>query len=149
MPLNDPDITTVGDLRTELGDAVSSIIIRRDGGWDPDPDDVMVTSDLGIYLVATVAIEHTFEGDAWEDTTVNLESGANLVGLPVNDPSVTMASDISGLFADGVVLSITAGSGGQYTQISEASDIAIAGDAAYYIVAGDVTGGKGTRNPHR
>ena len=144
VPLNDPDITTVGDLRTALGDSVTSIIIRKDGGWDPDPDDVMITSDLGIYLVATSDIEHTFEGDAWVDTTINLESGANLVGLPVNDPSVTMASDISGLFADGVVLSVTVGSGGQYTPITAATDVAVAGDAAYYIVAGDVTGGKGT-----
>ena len=134
VPLNDPDITTVGDLRTELGDAVSSLIVRHDGGWEPDSDGVMVTSDLGIYLVATAEITHTFEGAAWEDTTVNLEVGANLVGLPVNDPSVTMASQIGGLFDDDVVLSITAGSGGQYTQVSETSDVAVAGDAAYYIV---------------
>ena len=134
VPLNDPDITTVGDLRKELGDAVSSLIVRHDGGWEPDSDGVMVTSDLGIYLVATAEITHTFEGDAWEDTTVSLEVGANLVGLPVNDPSVTMASQIGGLFDDDVVLSITAGSGGQYTQVSETSDVAVAGDAAYYIV---------------
>ena len=143
VPLNDPDITTVGSLRMALGDAVSSLIVRKDGGWEPDSDDVMITSSLGIYLVATSDITTTFEGDAWEDTTISLESGANLVGLPVNDPSVTMASDISGLFADGVVISITAGSGGQYTQISDTSDVAVAGDAAYYIVAGDVTGGIG------
>ena len=135
VPLDDPDITTVGDLRTELGDAVSSMIVRKDGGWEPDSDDVMVTSDLGIYLVATSDINPTFEGDAWEDTTVTLEAGQNLVGLPVNDPNVTMASHISGLFTDGVVLSITVGSGGEYTQISDDSDVAVAGDAAYYIVA--------------
>ena len=135
VPLNDPDITTVGSLRTALGDAVTSLIVRQDGSWEPDSDDVMVTSDLGIYLVATSDITATFEGDAWEDTTVSLAAGANLVGLPVNDPSVTMAGDISGLFADGVVLSITAGSGGQYTTVSATSDVAVAGDAAYYIVA--------------
>ena len=135
VPLNDPDITTVGSLRTALGDAVTSLIVRQDGSWEPDSDDVMVTSDLGIYLVATSDITATFEGDAWEDTTVSLEAGANLVGLPVNDPSVTMAGDISGLFADGVVLSITAGSGGQYTTVSATSDVAVAGDAAYYISA--------------
>ena len=139
VPLNDPDITTVGTLRAALGDAVTSLIVRKDGGgWKPDSDDVMVTSDLGIYLVATADISHIFEGDVWEDTTVSLEAGANLVGLPVNDPSVTMASQIGGLFADGVVLSITAGSGGQFSQISETSDVAVAGDAAYYIVAGAI-----------
>ena len=135
VPLNDPDITTVGDLRAALGDAVTSLIVRQGESWEPDSDDVMVTSDLGIYLVATSDIETTFEGDPWEDTTVNLEAGANLVGLPVNDPSVAMAGDISGLFADGVVLSITAGSGGEYTTVSATEDVAVAGDAAYYIVA--------------
>ena len=143
VPLNDPDITTIGSLRAALGDAVTSLIVRKDGGWEPDSDDVMITSDLGIYLVATSDVEITFEGDAWEDTTINLESGANLIGLPVNDPNVTMASDISGLFADGVVISITAGSGGQYTTVSATNDVAVAGDAGYYIVAGDVTGGIG------
>ena len=138
VPLNDPDITTVGDLRTELGDAVSSLIVRHDGGWEPDSDGVMVTSDLGIYLVATAEITHTFEGDAWEDTTVSLEVGANLVGLPVNDPDVAMVSDIIGLFDEGVIVGgVTIGSGSEYAQISDSDDsddTAVQGDAAYYIV---------------
>ena len=140
VPLNDPDITTVGDLRKELGDAVSSLIVRHDGGWEPDSDGVMVTSDLGIYLVATAEITHTFEGDAWEDTTVSLEVGANLVGLPVNDPGVAMVSAIIGLFDEGVIVGgVTIGSGSEYTQISnsdDSDDTAVQGDAAYYIVAG-------------
>ena len=138
VPLNDPDITTVGDLRTELGDAVSSLIVRHDGGWEPDSDGVMVTSDLGIYLVATAGITHTFEGDAWEDTTLSLEVGANLVGLPVNDPGVAMVSDIIGLFDEGVIVGgVTIGSGSEYAQISnsdDSDDTAVQGDAAYYIV---------------
>ena len=138
VPLNDPDITTVGDLRKELGDAVSSLIVRHDGGWEPDSDGVMVTSDLGIYLVATAEITHTFEGDAWEDTTLSLEVGANLVGLPVNDPDVAMVSDIIGLFDEGVIVGgVTIGSGSEYAQISnsdDSDDTAVQGDAAYYIV---------------
>ena len=138
VPLNDPDITTVGDLRTQLGDAVTSLIVRHDGGWEPDSDGLMITSDLGIYLVATAEITHTFEGAAWEDTTVSLEVGQNLVGLPVNDPDVAMVSDIIGLFDEGVIVGdITIGSGSEYAQISgsdDSDDTAVQGHAAYFIV---------------
>ena len=56
----------------------------------------MITATLGILVSMAAETMVTFEGNAWADSSVTLAAGSNLIGLPVNDPNVTMISDIQG-----------------------------------------------------
>ena len=54
VPLDDPDIQNIGQLRAELGDAVTSIIVGSETsgtGFDTADDSMEITADLGIVLV--------------------------------------------------------------------------------------------------
>ena len=140
VPL-DAGLATVGDLKAALGANVISIIVHRGGDdYDADSDDVAITGDLGLILVTSGAIEHTFEGSPWGggSSMITLAKDANLIGLPLDVEGVDMVSDIFGLFDTGVVLAITIASNGDFPRVdgpTDPDDTAVKGDAAYLVVA--------------
>ena len=142
VPLDVEGLDTVSDLKAMLGDSVSvaSVYDTAAGSWNSRSDDVAITADLGIYLVMIAAKEIAFEGQPWGNGTsmINLSAGTNLIGLPVNDPTVTNVSDIIGLFAPDVVASVIFSTAGEFVSVAVAGDPAdgpVAGDAAYIVMA--------------
>ena len=79
VPLDVEGLDTVGNLKAALGDAVSLAIVYDSaaGSWNSRSDNVMITGDLGIILVTSAAITHTFEGQAWGGgaSTISLKAG--------------------------------------------------------------------------
>ena len=142
VPLDVEGLDTVGDLKAMLGGSVSSAIVydTTAGSWNSRVDDVAITADLGILLVMTVGKEIAFEGQAWGggSSMINLNAGTNCIGLPVNDPRVTNISDIIGLFAPDVVVSVSFSTAGGFLSVGGAGDPAdgpVMGDAAYMVIA--------------
>ena len=140
VPLDQEGLDTVGDLKAMLGGAANLAIVSEGGSWNSRSDDVMITADLGLVLVMNAAKTVTFEGDAWGGgaSMITLAAGANLIGLPVNDPRVTNVSDIMGLFASGVVGSIIFSVDGDFQAVAAAGasgDGPVMGDAAYLVTA--------------
>ncbi len=135
VPLDVEGLDTVGDLAGMLEN--ESLLITYDGtDWNSRSEDVAITGSLGILVSMKAEESITFTGYAWEDTTVSLAAGSTLVGLPVNDASVTNISDIAGLFADGVVINVIASSGSEFQLIGVAGDPGdgpVAGDAGYLV----------------
>ena len=141
VPLDDTAITTVGDLKTKIGDAVNLVLFwnAAESRWDSSSDDVEVTGGLGLVLNMSSAASVTFEGDSWGGTagtaTLTLVAGTNLIGLPINQSGVVNVSDIAGLFPAGVVGTVlnsglTAVAGAQ-----DPDDGPVAGDAGYLVTA--------------
>ena len=141
VPLDVDGLDTVGDLKTALGDAVSLAIVydQATGSWNSRSDDVAITADLGIVLTTSAAISHTFEGQPWGGGTsmVSLSVGANLVGLPVNDPRITNVSDIITVAAGAVSVIVVSTDDGfaSVGAAGDADDGPVAGDAAYLVTA--------------
>ena len=139
VPLNDADISTVGDLKTKIGDAVNLVIVwnHAESRWDSNSDDVMVTADLGVVLVMSDEVSVTFEGDAWGGgaSAINLQVGTNVIGLPVNDSRVVNVSDIAGLFPAGVVGSVLDAGLTAVDGKADPDDGPVAGDAGYLVTA--------------
>ena len=135
VPLDEDGLDTVGDLETKLGDNANLLITYDGSSWNSRSSDVMITASLGILVSMSAETTVTFEGHAWADTMVTLAAGSNLIGLPVNDSNVTMASQISGLFAAGTVSSVIVAEGGSFKAATAADDAAVAGDAAYLVIA--------------
>ena len=138
VPLDVEGLDTVGDLEAKLGDNVNLLITYDGTSWNSRSDDVMITATLGILVSMAAETMVTFEGNAWADSSVTLAAGSNLIGLPVNDPNVTMISDIIGLFSANTVSSVIVASGGEFQVVAAAGDAAdgpVAGDAAYLVVA--------------
>ena len=135
VPLAEEGLDTVGDLRTKLGANVNLLITYDGSTWNSRSSDVAITGSLGILVSMSAETTVTFEGQPWADTIVTLAAGSNLIGLPVNDARVTNASDISGLFAAGTVSSVIFASGGSFTVATATDDAAVAGDAAYLVIA--------------
>ncbi len=137
VPLKVEGLDTVADLRAMLGDAATLATIYDGNSWNSRSDAVPITADLGIVLSMTADTTLTFTGDAWDDGTINLSAGQSLVGLPLNDASVTNISDIITLFG-GSVANIIVSIDGNFQAISQAGDPgdgAVMGDAAYLITA--------------
>ena len=135
VPLDEEGLNTVGDLETKLGDGVNLLITYDGTSWNSRSSGVAITASLGILVSMSAETTVTFEGQPWSDTTITLAAGSNLIGLPVNDSSVTMASQIGGLFAAGTVSSVIVASGGSFKSATAADDVAVAGDAAYLVIA--------------
>ena len=145
VPLDVDGLDSVGDLKTALGDAVTLAIVydQATGSWNSRSDDVAITADLGIVLTTSAAISHTFEGQPWGDGTsmISLSAGANLVGLPVDDPRITNVSDIITVAA-GAVSAIVVSTDDGFASVGAAGDAAdgpVAGDAAYLVTASSAT----------
>ena len=144
VPLDVEGLDTVGDLKTMLGGAASLLIVYdyTTRSWNNRSDSVPITADLGIVLSMSANKTVVFRGDAWGDGTseIRLRVGSNLIGLPVNIPTVKNVSDIIGLFDRGVVSNIIVSTGaGQFGTVGRAGDPAdgpVRGDAAYLVIAG-------------
>ena len=144
VPLDVEGLDTVGDLKTMLGSAASLLIVYdyTTRSWNSRSDNVPITADLGIVLSMSAKKTVVFRGDAWGDGTseIRLQVGSNLIGLPVNIPTVKNVSDIIGLFDRGVVSNIIVSTGaGQFGTVGRAGDPAdgpVMGDAAYLVIAG-------------
>ncbi len=138
VPLRVEGLDTVGDLREMIGETTATLAITYDGSsWNSRSGDVPITADLGILLSMTADTTVTFTGEAWDDGTINLNAGQNLVGLPLNDAGVTNISDIITLFG-GSVVNIIVSIDGNFQAISRAGDPGdgpVMGDAAYLITA--------------
>ena len=139
VPLDVEGLDTVGDLKGMIGNGSNLAIVydHATGSWNSRSDDVAITADLGIVLSMGSAATYTFEGEAWDGgaSMISLQVGSNLIGLPVNDPRVTNASDIAGLFAEGVVSSIVISTDDGFKLVSDTVDAAVMGDAAYLVTA--------------
>ncbi len=137
VPLKVEGLDTVADLREMIGDAATLAITYDGSSWNSRSGALTITADLGIVLSMTADTTVTFTGEAWDDGTINLSAGQNLVGLPLNDASVTNISDIITLF-DGSVANIIVSIDGNFQAISRAGDPGdgpVMGDAAYLITA--------------
>ena len=139
VPLDVDGLDTVGDLKGRIGNGSNLAIVydHATGSWNSRSDDVAITADLGIVLSMGSAATYTFEGAAWDGgaSMISLQAGPNLIGLPVNDPRVTNVSDIAGLFAEGVVTTIVISTDAGFELVSDTTDAAVMGDAAYLVTA--------------
>ena len=142
VPLDVDGLDTVGDLKTKIGDAVTLAITydSATSSWNSRSDDVAITSTLGIILSMSAEATVTFDGDTWDGgtSTISLSAGANLIGLPVNDPRVTNISDIAGLFAANVVSTVVVSTDDGFKSVGAAGDAGdgpVMGDAAYLVTA--------------
>ena len=140
VPLDDDDVSTVGDLKEMLGDAVNLAIIwnAAESRWDSNTDDLVITADLGLILSMNAEATVTFEGDAWGNgvSVIELKAGRNIIGLPLKDASVTKVSDL--LTALGVD-SVTVSTNGGFVAVAAAGDPGgddpVMGDAAYLVTS--------------
>ena len=146
VPLDVEGLDTVGALKIALGDSVSIAAVydtTLPGSWNSKSDDVAITADLGILLLTTAEITHTFEGQPWGGgaSMINLQAGSNFIGLPVDDPRITNASDIITVAA-GAIASITVVTEDGFTLVAAAGDAGdgpVMGDAAYLVTATSAT----------
>ena len=142
VPLDVEGLDTIGDLKTALGDSVSIAAVydtTPPGLWNDKSDDVAITADLGILLLTTAEITHTFKGQPWGGglSTISLQAGSNLIGLPVDDPRITNVSDIITVAA-GAIASIIVAPDDRFALVAAAGDPGdgpVMGDAAYLVTA--------------
>jgi hypothetical protein len=149
---SEASLSMVSDLYKALGDAVNYIISTEDGViWNSylggTSGDAAITADRGLVVVMSDAKEIKFTGNAWgEDmgpgagegaSMITLRSGLNLVGLPVNDVSVSKVSDIMNLpeFAGKVTSIIVSTDDGKFASATAGGtdDDDVRGDASYLV----------------
>ena len=144
VPLMEEGLDTISDLTTKLGGEanVNLLITTQDGGasWQSGVDnvDLAITADLGILVSMGTETSVTFTGHSWGDSMINLQQGQNVIGLPVNDATVTNISDIAGLFDEGVVTGTLTIVDSDFQLVAAAGDPAdgpVAGDTAYLVIA--------------
>ena len=145
-------LSMVSDLYKALGDAVNYIISTEDGViWNSylggTSGDAAITADRGLVVVMSDEKEIKFTGNAWgEDvgpgagegaSMITLRPGLNLVGLPVNDVSVSKVSDIMNLpeFAGKVTSIIVSTDDGKFASVTAGGtdDDDVRGDASYLV----------------
>ena len=141
VPLDVEGLDTVADLKTALGDGVSLVTVYDTvaGSWNSRSDDVAITADLGMILVTTADITHTFEGLVWGGgvSMVSLSVGSNLVGLPLDAAGITNVSDLITVSA-GAISSITVSTDDGFASVAAAGDDGdgpVMGDAGYLVTA--------------
>ena len=149
---SEASLSMVSDLYKALGDAVNYIISTEDGViWNSylggASGDAAITADRGLVVVMSDEKTIKFTGNAWgEDvgpgagegaSMITLRSGLNLVGLPVNDVSVSKVSDIMNLpeFAGKVTSMIVSTNDGKFASVTVGGigDDDVRGDASYLV----------------
>ena len=137
VPLDDEKFNTIGDLRTELGDKVNSLVAYHEGRLEPSSDNIPITAGLGIIVLLSDAATVTFTGEPWGDdgtAEISLEAGdANLIGLPLDIEGIDKISDIKGL--DAAIAGVYPNLTDFVAAEGDTGDGPVAGDAAYYVVA--------------
>ena len=145
----DMELNTVRDLFNALGDAVNIIMsLGADGSWnsylgDDQPGmaygDVMLGDSTGLVAVMNSAVTLELTGNALGTggvSTIMLNAGSNLVGVPLDSAQITMISDVLGALVSAVVVSNEAGDG--FLTISQAGDPGdgpLMGGEGYIVVA--------------
>ena len=149
---SEASLSMVSDLYKALGDAVNYLITYDGESWNSylggDSGEAAITADLGIVAVMTAEKTITFTGNAWgEDagpgagegaSMITLRSGLTLVGVPVNDVSVSKVSDIMDLaeFAGKITSIIVSTDDGKFVTVGAPGDTGdddVRGDAAYLV----------------
>ncbi|MDE0043691.1 MAG: Ig-like domain-containing protein [Candidatus Poribacteria bacterium] len=147
-------IESVGDLYDALGgDAAVRYLItynRDTRQWNSylgdesrgDPEDRILTDELGIVANMQTSVSVRLGGEALGVdgmSTITLNRGTNLVGLPLKDPRITRVSDLFTLEGiAGVVSTITASDGRKFEAAGRASDdgdIPVTGGGAFLLIA--------------
>ncbi len=145
----DMTIATVRDLYNALGDAVSIIIsLGADGSWnsylgDDAPGmafgDMMLGDSTGLVAIMNSAVTLELTGNALGTggvSTISLNAGNNLVGVPLDSAQIGMISDVLGALVSAVVVSNEAGDGFQtITQAGDPGDGPLMGGEGYIVVA--------------
>lgn len=145
----DMEIATVRDLYNALGDAVNIIIsLGADGSWnsylgDDAPGmafgDMMLGDSTGLVAVMNSAVTLELTGNALGTggvSTIMLNAGNNLVGVPLDSAQISMISDVLGTLVSAVVVSNEAGNGFQtITQAGDPGDGPLMGGEGYIVVA--------------
>ena len=135
-------LAMVSDLYEALGDAVNYLITYDGTSWTSylggATGDAPITADGGIVAVMSAEKTITFTGNAWggdDGSMINLRKGLNLVGVPVNDASVSAVSDLMDLpeFAGKVISIIALNDDGKFVGAEDAG--AVQGDAAYLVTS--------------
>ena len=141
VPLDVEGLDTVGDLEDMLQNENFLITVSGGNDYDSQAPDREITADLGIIVsMGAGGEEVTFTGYAWGNGTsmITLEAGSNLIGLPLDVEGVDNASDIAGLFDEGVVSTTYVISDGDFMTIfaaGDAGDGPVTGDAGYQLNA--------------
>ena len=147
-------IESVGDFYDALGGAATVnmlITLAPDTqGWQSYLGDTSVdrtlTDEMGIIANMTTAVSIRLGGNALGvdgSSTISLNQGANLVGLPLEDSRITRVSDLLAL--EGVmdnVSSITVSDGGLFKAVRQAGDdgdISVTGGTAFLLTASEAT----------
>jgi len=103
------------------------------------PVDIEIKGDTGLIINMTEAKSITFKGEAWPGT-VDLVSGINLIGLPV-DAGLTKLSDLAGELGDNAKQIISfnpeAGKFSAYTEKAPETNIDITGDLGLILIVGE------------
>ena len=146
-------IESVADLYDALGGAAAvNWLITHDSvtqewhGYFGDADrgaiaDSVLTDQTGILASTKIPISIHLAGDALGmdgTSTLTLNPGLNLVGLPLNDPRITRVSDLLGLEGiGGDVTVIIVTDNGEFKLVGRAgdpSDIPITGGQAFLLI---------------
>jgi len=101
MPLNDTTVTNASALLTQIGGNCVEIYkwnkttqawISYNAGMSPE-DAFDIEGDEGYFVRMGGAANVEFSGQGWESPfTISLVTGYNMMGMPVNDTSVTNGS---------------------------------------------------------
>ena len=151
-------IESVGDLYDALGGAATVNMLTtldpNTQGWQSYLGDASrgtsvdktLTDELGIFTNMSVPVSVRLGGDALGvdgSSTITLNQGANLVGLPLNDSRIIRVSDLFTL--EGIannVSAIVVSDGGTFKAIRQAGtdgDISVKGGQAFLMTASETT----------
>ena len=145
----DATIDTVGDLYDALGDAVNFIIsLGADGSWNSylgdssagTVADAMIGDDTGLIAVMSSTATLNLTGNALGTggvSTIMLNAGRNLVGVPLHSAQIGMISDVVGNpLVSAVVVSNAAGDGfNTIARAGDPGDGAPMGGQGYIVIA--------------
>ena len=145
----DATIDTVGDLYDALGDAVNFIIsLGADGSWNSylgdssagTVADAMIGDDTGLIAVMSSTASLNLTGNALGTggiSTIMLNAGRNLVGIPLHSAQIGMISDVVGNpLVSAVVVSNAAGDGfNTIARAGDPGDGAPMGGQGYIVIA--------------
>ena len=103
LPVADPRITWLSDL-WQILDSPQLLIYLKDQKFESYSSlsqpgsqvDIEIKPDTGLIILAKP--QHVaFGGPTWQDTSIRLKPGLNLIGLPVADSRLQKFSDLAGL----------------------------------------------------
>ena len=160
-------IESVADLYDALGGTNAvNFLITYDSEWRSffvpsdrgGPADARLTDDKGVIAGLRTPASIRLRGGALGTngtSTITLNQGLNVVGLPLNDSRITRVSDLLGLNGiSGNVPVIILTDGGEFKLVGRADDpgdIAITGGQSFIMTAGQATtvpiSGAGWTNP--